>query len=92
MAKKVEKIVSDLKKLVAQDKLVIGTERTFKLLRDKGVKHVYCSSNCSPNTVERVKHLSGLSGISVEQLDKSSSELGTICRKPFSIAVIGVLE
>ncbi|MBW3019176.1 ribosomal L7Ae/L30e/S12e/Gadd45 family protein [Candidatus Woesearchaeota archaeon] len=92
MAKKqVEGIVAELKKLMASDKLVFGSERTIKMLRDKGIKKVFLSSNCEENKKEMVMHLCKINGVPVEQLDKSAEDIGVVCRKPFSVSIIGVL-
>ena len=92
MAKKVvEGIVAELKKLTASEKLVFGSERTIKMLRDGKISKVYFSSNCDEAKKETVMHLCKIGNVSVEQLDKSSEDIGVICRKPFSISIIGVL-
>lgn len=92
MAKKqVEGIVAELKKLMASEKLVFGSERTIKLLRDNKLSKVYLSSNCDDDQKDMVMHLGKINDVPVEQLDKSAEDIGVICRKPFSIAVIGVL-
>jgi large subunit ribosomal protein L30e len=92
MAKKVvEGIVAELKKLMASEKLVLGSERTIKMLRDGKISKVYLSSNCDKGKKEAVMYLCKLDNVPVEQLDKSSEDVGVICRKPFSISIIGVL-
>lgn len=92
MAKKtVEGIVSELKKLLVDDKLVLGGERALKLLRDKVLVKVYFSSDVSDVARERISHLCDMLGVPFESLDKSGEEIGVICRKPFSISVVGVL-
>lgn len=93
MAKKVvEGIVSELKKLIGDGKLVLGRERTIKLLRDGKLVKVYLSSDCSEDALSELEHECSVFDIPFEKLSKTSVEIGVICRKPFSISVIGVLE
>ena len=91
MKKAVEGFVSDLKKLLVKNKLVLGSERCLKLLREKKLKKIYFSNNCSPSAKENLVHYCDMLGVPFEDLPKSSDELGVICRKPFSISVVGVL-
>lgn len=92
MAKKiVEGIVSEFKKLLADDRLVLGGERTLKLLRDKKVERVFFASDVSDIFKERIVHQCDVLGVPFESLSKSAEEVGVICRKPFRIAVVGVL-
>jgi ribosomal protein L30E len=72
---------------LADDKLVFGLERTLKLLREEKIAKVFFSSNCGEELMVDVKRLCD----NVEVISKSSEEIGVICRKPFSISVIGVL-
>jgi len=92
MAKRtVEGIVSELKKLLTDEKLVLGTERTLKLLRENKLEKVYLASTCDPEAKERVDHLAKVNNVPVEVLTKSADEIGVICRRPFAVSVVGVL-
>lgn len=92
MAKRVvEGFVSDLKKLVTAEKLVLGSERTLKLLRDKKLERVYVSSDCNPETSDQLHYLAGVMEVPVEVVSKTADEIGVICRKPFAVSVVGVL-
>ena len=91
MKKIVEGFVAELKKSLVKRKLVFGSERCLKLLRDKKLKKVYFSSNCSPAVKEDFVYYCGLFDVPFEDLPKDSEEIGVICRKPFSISVVGVL-
>ncbi|MBW3004823.1 ribosomal L7Ae/L30e/S12e/Gadd45 family protein [Candidatus Woesearchaeota archaeon] len=93
MAKRsVDKTAVEIRGLLAENKLVIGTERTLKLLRLGKLKQVYVSANCADSTKEDVLHYSKLSKVKVKELRRPSSELGVVCKKPYSISVLGVLK
>jgi len=92
MAKRtVEGIVSELKKLLTDEKLVLGSERTLKLLRDKRLEKVYLASTCDHAVREQVEHLAGVQDVQIEVLTKTADEIGVICRRPFAVSVVGVL-
>ena len=82
--------VAEIKKLLETGKLIVGGERTMKLLKAGGAKHVYLSKNCSSDVCEDVKRYADLGSIEVTLLDISSDELGALCRKPFGISVLSV--
>lgn len=93
MAKKrVDKTAVEIRGLLADNKLVIGTERTLKLLRLGKLKQVYLSANCADSTKEDIAHYSKLSGTKMKELVYPGSELGVVCKKPYSISVLGVLK
>jgi len=70
------------------NKLVFGTDRVLKLLRNDKIQRVYLAKNCKEDTRESVKNLA--KNTEVIELDTINSEIGTICKKPFSISVVGL--
>ena len=93
MAKRrIDKTAVEIRGLLADNKLVIGTERTLKLLRLGKIKQIYLSVNCADSTKEDIAHYSKLGGAKVKELAYPGSELGVICKKSYSISVLGVLK
>ena len=82
----------DIKKLLDSDKLIIGTNRTLKALKSGTLKELAVSSNCDKTTLKNIEYYTSLAGLSIEKLSMPNDELGVICRKPFSVSVIGVLK
>jgi ribosomal protein L30E len=82
----------EIKKLLGSDKLIIGKERTMKFLRKGELVKVFLASNLDKESFEDIEHYASLSGTEVVLLKQSNDELGTFCKKPFSIAVIGLLK
>lgn len=70
------------------EKLVFGTERVLKLMKNDKLEKIYLSENCR----EDVKIIIGMYGkkIEVVNLAVPNTELGVICKKPFSISAVGV--
>lgn len=79
---------AEIRKLLGTDKLVIGTDRCMKLLRQGQLKKIMLASNANATTVEDVQRLSG--NTEVVQLDVPNEELGVFCKKPFHISVLGI--
>lgn len=84
--------VSEIRKLLATEKLIFGLERTLKLLRQGKLAKVFVSNNCRPQAKEDLKRYCELGNVEFAELDKSGEELGTVCKKPFFISVIGVAK
>ena len=82
----------ELKKALKDGKLNIGTEETIKLLKNKKVKEVFVSSNCSEDVKDRIKKYCKISECKFSQLEENSKDLGAICKKPFSISVCSYLK
>jgi len=77
--------LNNLKKAIKENKLIIGTERTLKALKQGTTKEVFISKNCPEDLRKQVKHYGEVSGISISELEETNEEIGTLCKKPFSI-------
>ncbi len=86
------KSLEDLKKHLKTKNLIYGTERTMKLLRHGNLSKVYLSSNTPKDIIADTEYYSKLSGIEIVKLDIPNEELGTFCKKTFSVAVIGLMK
>ena len=81
---------SDIKKMLKNESLVIGSDRVLKLLRAGQMESVYLASNAPKAVVEDVTRYAGLGSVSVEVLQMPNDDLGVACKKPFNIAAIGL--
>jgi len=81
--------MEELKKALQENKVIIGTERVLKKLRIGKLQKVYLASNCPKNTREDIKHLAKLYNIQINEMKEDNEQLGIICKKPFSISVLG---
>ncbi len=84
--------MNELKKLLGSEKLIIGKDRTLKLLKKGELSKVFLASNVDPLVLEDVERYASLNGTEVEVVKLPNDELGTFCKKPFSIAVIGLVK
>jgi len=88
--KKEEKVVTDIKKLLETKKLIFGTSKAMKLVKAGKLSKVFISSNCPQSVRESLARYAKIAGASVIELDHTNSQLGTLCKKPFAISVLGV--
>ena len=82
--------ISEIKKAIKEKKAVIGTEQTIKSLKLGRLQKVYITANCPKTVREDIEHYTKLSGCATEELKVPNDELGVLCKKPFSISVIGL--
>ncbi|MEM4267404.1 MAG: ribosomal L7Ae/L30e/S12e/Gadd45 family protein [Candidatus Woesearchaeota archaeon] len=80
----------ELKKLLKTDKLVIGTKKCLSELKAGKLAKVLLAVNCIPSLVKDFEYYAKIEGTEIETLDYPNTELGALCKKPFSISVIGV--
>ena len=79
---------AEIRKLLGSDKLIIGTDRCMKLLREGQLKKIMLASNANLQTVEDVQRYNTSAEVVV--LDVPNEELGVFCKKPFNISVLGI--
>ncbi|MEK6973712.1 MAG: ribosomal L7Ae/L30e/S12e/Gadd45 family protein [Nanoarchaeota archaeon] len=77
----------DLRKALKEGSLIYGTDKTVKMLKNGKLSAIFLASNCPSKTREEIKSLANLGGIKVKELKETNEELGTICKKTFSISV-----
>ena len=83
-------IISEIKKQLGTPEFIIGAEETLKELRKGNLAKAYLSSNPKPELVADIESLAKLSDVEIIRLDVPNDELGTMCKKPFPISVIGI--
>ena len=88
MAKKATDNITEIKKLLEEKKLVIGAQRTLKNLRAGKVGKIFVCNNPPEDTKKDLDHYCKISGVEMIDLDVPNDELGLLCKKPFSIAVL----
>jgi len=82
--------ISEIKKLLKTDKLVIGKDRILKGLKSGRLEKVFVSSNCS--YTKDIEYYAKLGKVELSKLKMPNDELGVVCKKSFSISAIGVLK
>ncbi|MBI2670884.1 ribosomal L7Ae/L30e/S12e/Gadd45 family protein [Candidatus Woesearchaeota archaeon] len=80
--------LEELRKALKEGKLIYGTDRTMKLLKSGKLSAIFISSNCPKNLKDEFKKIAKIGDIKVNELKETNEELGTICKKTFSISVV----
>jgi len=82
----------DIRKLLNTKKLIIGEDEVLKNARKGTLLKVYCASNINKLVLADLKRYSDISKFEVLDTKVPNDDLGTVCKKPFSISTIGVLK
>lgn len=82
----------EIRKLLTSKKLLIGKDEVLKNVRKSLVNKVYIASNVPVEVLGDLNRYTKISGFELFETKIPNDELGTVCKKPFSIAVIGVLK
>ncbi len=84
--------MTDFNQLINTGKATVGTEKTLKELKLGKLAKIYVTKNCPAEIKENVERQASLTKTEIEHLDIPNNELGTLCKKPFSISLLGQLR
>lgn len=82
--------MEDIKKLLSNNKLYVGTEVTLKELKKGNVSKVLLSSNAPESIKDDLKHYKELTEFEVEDTKRTNEDIGALCKKPFNVSVLGI--
>jgi ribosomal protein L30E len=82
----------DIRKLLTSKKLLIGKDEVLKNIRKSLVQKVYLASNCPAELLKDMNRYAKIGGFELFDTKVPNDEMGAVCKKPFAIAVIGVLK
>ncbi len=94
MAKKltVDKNIALINKGIEDNKVVIGTDKTLKELKNGNLSKVYITSNCADDVKSDLDNYGKLLGTDIIHLPYPNDEFAVMCKKPFSISVLGIMK
>lgn len=81
---------NDIKKILKNENLIIGSDRVLKALRNNEMEKIYLASNAPPALADDIKHFAVMTHTDVEMTGVQNDELGVLCKKPFLISCIGL--
>lgn len=84
--------ISEIKNALKDEKAIIGTDKTIKNLKLGKLSKVFIASNTAKEVAETIKKYAKLSNTEFIKLRIPNDELGTICKKQFSISVLSVIK
>ncbi len=82
--------IVEIKKLLKEERLVMGKDEVLKGLRGSSVKKVFMAKNTPEDLKQDVNHYAEIAGVEVVELKQDNAELGDICKRPHYIAVLAV--
>jgi large subunit ribosomal protein L30e len=82
----------DIRKLLTTKKLVIGEDEVLKHARKGTLGKVYHASNMNKSVLADLQRYGKISHFEVLDTKVLNDDLGTVCKKPYSISTIGVLK
>ena len=91
MAEK-QSIDNILKYVSKTGKIVIGFNETLKQIKLGKVKFVVIASNIPENMRNDIEYYAKLSNVYVIRYPGTNRDLGALLGKPFSVAVLGIIE
>ncbi len=80
-------MVMDLKEDLKKKKAIFGSDVNTKQLLNGKLSKLYLASNCKDK--DTFLSLAQKANVEVTILAENNKELGTLCKKPFSLSVIG---
>lgn len=81
-------IEDEIQDAAEQNELVVGTEETLKRMDD--LERVVIASNYPDSRAGEVVETAEDADVAVERAEFDSGELGSLCMKPFTVAVVGL--
>lgn len=81
----------EIRRAVDTGKVIFGTRRTMRAIRNKDAKLVIVVSNTPKEIVDDIERYTRISKIPVHHFAGTGIELGTLCGKPFIVSVMGIL-
>lgn len=77
-----------LRKSLQNEKVRVGQNTVLKILKQGKASVVFLAKNCTPELRDRVLRYANISGIKVVELDATAEDIGSICKKQFSINIL----
>lgn len=83
---------NDIRLAVDSGEVVVGTQSVMKSIKDNSAKLVVIAKEINQKNQMEIKHLSKISNIRIIDFDVNSTELGSICGKPFPVSMLSIIK
>jgi large subunit ribosomal protein L30e len=90
MKKAESTLPAEIKKLFEQGKLVLGEERTMRMVKNGTAKKVYLSTTVKVDLKQDVERYASIAKIDVVEVPMTADEIGALCRKQFGVSILSV--
>ena len=91
-AKKASQYVTEIKKNLEAGNIKIGTNTTMKGIKTGKVAKVFVTKNCQDSVKEDLAQYKRIKDFEIVEIPLTNEELGNICKKPFSISILGLAK
>jgi len=88
----VPSLESELKNAYRSGKVIIGSKKSLKALKQGKGRLLVIAANAEPRVKSEAKRLSAIAGIPVIEYSGTSSELGYALGKPFPVQMMLVMD
>ncbi|RLE66803.1 MAG: 50S ribosomal protein L30e [Thermoprotei archaeon] len=85
-------VVRELKVALDTGKVVIGSKKTLKAAMYGKAKMIMIAANCPEDIRAKIEYYSKLSSIPIYVFPGSSWEIGAVCKKPFMVASLAIID
>jgi large subunit ribosomal protein L30e len=82
--------IAEIQKALEANKIILGTDRVIKGLKNGELKKVFVTSNAPQIIKEDVAHYAQLGNTQVVELVETNEDLKERCKKPFFISVVAI--
>lgn len=82
--------MKEIRENLEKDNLLFGRDETLKGLKNKTLDKVFISKNVDEETRNSLAYYANLQEIDVVNTNLTSIDLGTLCKKPFSVSMLGL--
>jgi len=82
----------EIRKMLTSNKFLIGEDEVLKSARKGALLKVYHASNANKTVLADLERYGKMAGFEVLDTKVPNDDLGTVCKKPFSISTIGILK
>ena len=94
LAKKklVDEVVIEIRDNLKRNRAILGSERVLKNLKQGKISKVLLSINCRDDIKKDLEHFKSVSNFEIVNLKYKNEELGVVCKKPYTVSMIGFLK
>ncbi len=85
-------LTTEIRKAITENKVIIGAAAAKKSLMKKQLKKIILSKNHPEGLKEDLEKSCAMTNTELQVLDINSDELGILCKKQYSVSVLGVLR
>lgn len=79
-----------VKKAIKEKRVILGSKRSIEAILRKEAKMVIIAENCPEEYRKDAEKFAKLANVELVHYHGSGVELGELCRKPFSVAMLAI--